>query len=325
MNENIFTEASLAESVLFQSFNNNNEMTQIITNAINKSIKLDRGYIDEQILQIERTRISPIAAKVLEAFDDEHIVLLYSTVKKIPEALPFFATKVSGKVVVFVFVNNYGTLSKANESGQRHLDISMKDLYALMEGAYVAYSYAVMPQKLQRNLGLMKLNLTTYTLMMMRILNKEYAISMDQSAYDKVAFCFAKFFAERIWMSTNDDVNITYAKSVITRGTTGVEISQVAAEYDASNIRNLEDLITFIRKISPRLNMLTLRYFMQCIITLYRPAATFGTEVLPYFMFTVTSSLLGSFIVNQAIVSDITKTVKGMNNYYQELVKALIN
>lgn len=325
MSENLFTEASLADSVLFQSFNTNSEMTLLIANAIKKSVKLDRGYIDEQILQIQRTRISPLADRVLDAFDQGNIVLLHSTVKKIPEALPFFTTKIQGKVVTFVFTNNYGTLSKANEEGQRHLIIPMKDLYVLMEGAFIAYSHATLPQKLQRSLGLMKSNLTMYTLLMMRILNKEYALSMDQSAYDKVSFCFARFFAERIWMSTNADVNITYAKSVVARGTNGVELSQLSDEYDLANILNLEDLINFIRGISPRLSTLTIRYFMQCVITLYRPAATFGTEVLPYFMFTITSSMIGSFIVNQAIISDVIKTVKGMNNYYAELVKALVN
>ena len=49
----------------------------------------------------------------------------------------------------------------------------------------------------------------------------------------------------------------------------------------------------------------------------------FSLECLPYFLFTIQSSAIGSFIVNQPMISDITKGIKGMNTFYPELVKAI--
>ena len=80
----------------------------------------------------------------------------------------------------------------------------------------------------------------------------------------------------------------------------------------------------FIATFSPRLGALNFRYFVQCFINTYKATSMFGMECLPYFLFTIQSSMIGSFIVNQPIISDITKTIKGMNNFYPELVKIII-
>ena len=61
MDGDLYTEASLSDSVIFQTFNHNAEMSQIITSALSNSIVITPEYIEEQILQIKRTNISPLA------------------------------------------------------------------------------------------------------------------------------------------------------------------------------------------------------------------------------------------------------------------------
>jgi hypothetical protein len=78
--------------------------------------------------------------------------------------------------------------------------------------------------------------------------------------------------------------------------------------YDNSNIETMEDLIKFISEMSPRMAGANFRYFLERFINTYKPAAILGLECLPYFLFVVQSSLIGSFIVNQPIITDITKT-----------------
>ena len=68
---------------------------------------------------------------------------------------------------------------------------------------------------------------------------------------------------------------------------------------------------------------LNLRYFTDYYIRTYKGSAIFGMECLPYFLFTISSALLGSFIVNQPIITDITKRIKNINIFYPELVKVL--
>ena len=232
-NDSLFTEASLTDSVIYKSFNNNAEMSKVIMSGIKDSIVLDSSYIEEQIMQIKRTRISPLADDVLEAYEKGNIVLLYSKIKKVPQALPFFAAKVQGEIKVFIFVNNYGTIAKSTvNSEQKYLNITMKDLYVLMEGAYVSYRYTVYPAKMKKSLGLMRLCSAIYTSMLLRILNKEYAISMDQDLYSKVSFCISKFFLENIWMSENSDINFSYAIGNIRNDVNRAEMLMVSEMYE---------------------------------------------------------------------------------------------
>ena len=323
-NETVFTEASLVDSVLYKSFNNNAELTGTILSAIKDSIMLDSSYIEEQLMQIRRTKISPLSDNVLKAYEDGDIVLLYSKIKKVPQALPFFATKMQGKIKVFIFVNNYGTISKsAMNSEEKYLNITMKDLYVLMEGAYTALKYALNPMQIKRTLGLMKVSCSIYTGMIIRILNKEYAVSMDQDLYDKVVFCIGKFFLQNVWMSDNKDVVFSYARNNIRNAINVAEFMQISEEMDAKNITNITQLLEYIKTMSPRLAGLNFRYFVQCYINMFKAGAMFSLECLPYFLYAIEASMIGSFLVNQPIISDITKNIKGMNTFYPELVRAI--
>lgn len=322
--DELFTEAALTDSVIYKSFNNNSEMTSTIINGIKESIKITPDYIQEQLMQIKRTRISPLSDEVLSAYNSGKITLLYSENKKIPQALPFFATKVQGKVTVFIFVNNYATIAKSEiNSSDKYLNITMKDLYVLMEGAYTALKYNTFPVNITKNLGLMKLSANIYANMIIRILNKEYAISMDQGLYDKVVFSVAYFFLKYVWMSKNESLNLSYACSCIKNAVNRAEMVTIAEQMDDLEVDDINKLMVFLKEMSSRLKSLNFRYFLQCFINTYKPAAMFGLECLPYFLFSIQSSAIGSFIVNQPMISDITKNIKGMNTFYPELVKAI--
>lgn len=323
----VFTEASLVDSVIYKSLNNNAELMKIILSAINDSIVIDSSYIQEQLLQIRRTKISPLADDVLRAYEEGKIVLLYSKTKRVPQALPFFTTKTKGEIKVFIFVNNYGTISKSDlNSDDKFLNITMKDLYVLMEGAYASYKYAMYPIKMTKSLGLMKVCCNTYVAMIMRILNKEYAIGMDKELYQKVAFIIGTFFLKSIWMSNNDDVNFTYACNSCKVGSESVNktvLMTLAEEYTSKGINSIDELIEYLKTLSPRFGGINFRYFLQCYINTYKAGAMFGMECLPYFLYTIQATMIGSFLVNQPIIYDIIKNIKSMNTFYPELVKAI--
>lgn len=325
-NESVVTEAALVDSVLYKTFNNNAELSGTILSAIKNSIIIDDSYIQEQIMQIRRTKISPLAENVLEAYQQGDIVLLYSKVVKIPQALPFFATKIRGKIKVFIFVNNYGSISQSTiNSNDKYLNITMKNLYVLLEGGYTALKYAMNPLKIKRTLGLMKISTIIYTNLILHILTKEYTISMDQDLYDKVSFCIGEFFLKNIWMSDNEDINFTYALNTIqsSRGVNRAEYLIISENMRNQEINDITKLLEFIKEFSPRLKALNFRYFVQCYINTFKAEAMFSMECIPYFLFTIETTMIGSFLVNQPIISNLIKNIKGMNTFYPELVKAL--
>ena len=202
----------------------------------------------------------------------------------------------------------------------------MKDLYVLLEGAYVAYKYATYPNKMEKSLGLMKVCTNIYVNMIMRILNKEYAIGNDRDLQQQVAFIIGLFFLKSVWMSHNDDVNFAYACNSCRIGTEGINkapLLMTMEDYNEKGIKTIEDLLGYLKTLSPRFNSLNFRYFLQCYINMFKDGAMFGLECLPYFLYSIQASMIGSFLVNQPIISDITKNIKGMNTFYPELVKTV--
>lgn len=320
---NIFQESSLNDSLVFNALNKQSTLTALVQKCIKDSIMITPLYIEEQLLQIKRSRISPLSDKVLEAYEKGRIVIVYSKVVKVPQAIPFMIIKSQGGLKAFIFVNNYGTLTK-NEKGVGHeyLSMPMKDLYVLMEGAYTALEYYAYPIQITKNLGLMKISSMIYTSMILRILNKEYAISMDITTYNRVSFCISKFFLDNIWESKNKDINTTYAMNNI-NNPNKADLLILNDSYESANITNIDLLISFLKTVTPRLEKLNLRYFTQCYLNTYKPSAIFSMECLPYFLYTIEAALVGSFIVNQPIISDITKNIKNITTFYAELSKVI--
>lgn len=321
------TEGNLSDSVLYKNFNSASKLSSTIVAAIKNSIEIDKSYIQEQLMQIQRTRLSPLVDKVLGAYENGDIVILYARKIKIPQALPFFAMKAkSGKPKVFIFVNNFASISKSDtDSDQKFLNITMKDLYALMEGAYITFKYNTNPKSFTRSLGLQKLTTKIYSQMMLMILNKEYALSMDQDLTAEITFIVSYFFMKYIWGSENEAVNIAYSLDACTQTgkyslTSTNKAEQIVEEMD-DNVTDISSLIKFIETRSKRLKGLSFRYFTQSFINTYKGTAIFAMECLPYFLFTVATSALGSFIVNTPVITNITSNIKGMNQFYPEIGK----
>lgn len=321
-------EATLTSSVGMRMFNNNKEMTIRINEVIKKGVVIEKPSIELQLYQIKRSRLSPLVDKVLTAYENQDIVLLHcGDGTKVPPGTPFVTVKSGSYIRSFVFLNNFTGIKIDKTTNVPMLDIQMKDLYALMESAYVSKKYYEYQSLLQRNLGLMKMCVVLYTNMILRILNKDYSLSMDKLAYDKVSFCISKFFLETVWEAKNPGVITQYSMANILNPDKS-ELAILEDEYDAymkaiDTPPSFIDLTRFLSERFPRLRDLHIRLFMQSYINYYKPNAMFGLDVLPYFLFIVISTILGSFVINQTIMKDIiknTNTVK-MGAFYAELSK----
>ena len=323
------TEKNLSDSELFKSFNSASKLSSTLVEAVKNGIEITEDYIQEQIHQIRRSRISPLSDKVLSAYENGNIIILYARGVKIPQAVPFFALKTkSGETKVFIFANNFSTMSlNDNESDKKYLNITMKDLYALMEGAYITWQYNTNYKSFNRALGLMKLTTKIYSRLMLLILNKEFALSMDTSLYAEVNFIISYFFMKHVWDSDNESINISYALDSLNPSdkyslSNSKSFEAIVEEMDNSNVNDISKLINFISSRSNRLKGLNFRYFTQTYINTYKGPAIFSMESLPYFLFTVSTTALGSFIVNNAVISNIINNqIKGMGNYYPEISK----
>ena len=316
--------SSLNDSIIFKTFSEHGEIMTIITKCIKNGMILDSSYIEEQILQMKRTRISPFVDKVLQTYENGQIILIYSKNVKVPQAVPFVVLKQGAAIRAFIFVNNYGTISDENKAGKNaFLNMPMKDLYVLMEGAYTALTYFQFPAQITKSLGLMRLCNTIYTEMFLRILNKQYALSLQPELYNQISFSVSKYFMEVVWEQKNKQIATSYAMANLL-SVNKADMMLTAELYDQANVTDINKLLEYIITLSPRMKNLSFRYFTEYWINTYKPGAIFALETLPYFLYVVEATMIGSFLVNQPAISQITKNIKGMNNFYQEMGKVLL-
>lgn len=310
-------ESSMSDSYIYGLFNTSNEIQTRIIKGLQNGILLDSSYIQEQIIQIQKTRISPIAENVLNAYREGRIRLVYVKDYKMTKSLPFIIHKTKdGKVKASIFISSFATLNKEEDA----LNIPMKSLYILMESAYIGLYMHDYPTIISRNTVLIKVCNYIYTQMFMRILNKEYALSLDKTLHDQISFCVSRFFLESVWELNNESYIFTYAcGSIMNPDFNSLKI--LHEEYSLAKITSLHELFEFMKKQFPRLETLTIRYFVERYINTYNGTAILAIDYLPYIFFVVINMLLGGFLVNQGTLSDIVKNTPMANKFYPELAK----
>lgn len=308
-------EASMEDSFIYKTLNSSSGLIEKIVKYIKTSTALDKTYWEEQYSQIKKGIISPLCGRVLEAYDNGLIELLYSRETKVGTSIPFIVRKKDNKIVATIFISTFSTIDKSD-----NLAIPVKQLYALMECAYVALQMQINPMKIQRNVALMKLCSTVYVEMIMRILNKEYSLILDNTLYEKVKYCVARFFIERIWEYPNKNLVDAYASNDL-KYIDNLDLDMLKTGYENFNIKDINQLIEYIKTLSPRMSELNIRYFIERFVNTYHSSALISLDYLPYVFFVIINILLGSFLISQAALNDLIKNIKGMNKFYMELSK----
>lgn len=317
MKNKYISESSMEDSYIYKSFNASNALVERIIKYVKSAVALDKTYFEEQYSQIKKTNISPLSPKVLEAFDNGIVELLYSTNTKMTISVPFIIRKSNGKVVATIFISSFSTLDKDD-----NLTIPVKQLYALMESAYVAWQLQVNPMKIQRNIGLMRLCNTIYTQMILRILNKDYALSLDKVLYDKASYAISRFFLSQVWMYPNPELIESYA-SIDLKNIENLDLSLTKQGYDSEDIKSIDDLMRFLSTLSPRMKEVNTRYFIERFINTYHGSSIMSIDYLPYLFFVIINILLSSFLISQVALNDVVKNTNGITKFYVELSKLI--
>lgn len=315
---NTFMESSMNDSFIYSMFNRSNEMQATLLKALKTGIKMDRTFIEEQVLQLQRTKVSPLIPQVLEAFFNDTIELIYVENMKLTKAIPFILHKSQTGIKASIFVSSFGTYDRENGI----LNIQAKTLYTLMETAFIAIYMQKYPMKIQRNSLITKTLNSVYTEMWMRILNREFALTLDKVNHDRVAYAISKFFLLQVVEIENKTIAENYAAGVAPN-LSYEDIVLLNSEYDKSEIATLDSLINFLKTLIPRMARMTTRYFVERYINTYGQSCILAVDYLPYMFLVMINTLLGTFIVNQPSISDIVKNTPGSSKFHSELVKMI--
>ena len=312
-------ENTMEDSLVYKTFNQANGVVDKIVKYLSSGVPLDKSYIEDQYAIIRRgAGISPLSQKVLEAFNNGGIEIVWNNTEKVGVAMPFIVRRKSdGKVVSTIFINAFATIKDDSI-----LVIPAKQLYGLMEGAYIALKLQTDPVKVMKNAELMMTTASVYTEMMARILNKEYALTLDKVLYDKVCYCIKRFYLECVWEYPNTGLVSNYASSDL-KYIQQFDLDALDATYSRMEIKTIANLLEFVKSLSPRMSDLNLRYYIERFIKTYHGASILSIDYLPYVFFVITNVVMSTFLVSQTALNDIIKNTKNINRFYSELARVM--
>lgn len=312
-------ENTMEDSLVYKTFNQANGVVDKIVKYLSSGVPLDKSYIEDQYAIIRRgAGISPLSQKVLEAFNNGDIEIIWNNTEKVGVAMPFIVRRKSdGKVVSTIFINAFATIKDDSI-----LVIPAKQLYGLMEGAYIALKLQTDPVKVMKNAELMMTTASVYTEMMARILNKEYALTLDKVLYDKVCYCIKRFYLECVWKYPNTGLVSNYASSDL-KYIQQFDLDALDATYSKMEIKTIANLLEFVKSLSPRMSDLNLRYYIERFIKTYHGASILSIDYLPYVFFVITNVVMSTFLVSQTALNDIIKNTKNINRFYSELARVM--
>ena len=312
-------ENTMEDSLVYKTFNQANGVVDKIVKYLSSGVPLDKSYIEDQYAIIRRgAGISPLSQKVLEAFNNGDIEIIWNNTEKVGVAMPFIVRRKSdGKVVSTIFINAFATIKDDSI-----LVIPAKQLYGLMEGAYIALKLQTDPVKVMKNAELMMTTASVYTEMMARILNKEYALTLDKVLYDKVCYCIKRFYLECVWEYPNTGLVSNYASSDL-KYIQQFDLDALDATYSKMEIKTITNLLEFVKSLSPRMSDLNLRYYIERFIKTYHGASILSIDYLPYVFFVITNVVMSTFLVSQTALNDIIKNTKNINRFYSELARVM--
>lgn len=299
---------SVRTTFLYESMNKSNYTDKIIRLAISKGRKLAVKDLAFEVATIQKYYKFPMKKQVMDAFEEgllKPIVFPPGIKEKVPTCLPFMLYASGAKIGAYVFIDNYKSYNKKDDT----YSIDPKKLYCLLESAYMGIIIQKHFSAVSKATYLCSEGSDIFAHIFIRVLNRKYALNIDQRAYAKVLYLAAKFFLINVLGMNDDDVTNGYALKVA-KGSTDIMMREVDMKFAEANA--YESIYTFIEAIRENSHMLsqslaelTTREFITDFVAMYHASSLFALEHLSYFMFLISSVVTGAYLHNQAVLEEI--------------------
>lgn len=292
---------SIRETYIFSQMNKDgfiDKKLAVFTNP-NTAIFVTPQMLEEQILHINKTFKYPAKMAVLEAFKNGTlvpIILKHGVRERMPVSIPFLVAKNRSKALVFI--DNYAQINKMGD-----IDIDYKKLYCLLESAYLS-----MEGIKRNNTQIISKGSMIFAHVFTRVLNKQFSLNTNRSAMNKIIFLASKFFLYNHLGMTDQNMVFNYALKNC-NSATAILMRDVDEEFGPECFENIS---TFLTKLSTTpykfvsgFENITTRDFLASFAGMYGQSTILGLESLEYFLFMISSVVIGAYLNNQVILEDI--------------------
>jgi len=228
-----------------------------------------------------------------------------------------FLSKSQNKYITYVFVDKYITVSRDNV-----MNIQSPVLRDLLIGAIISNKLKTNYQMIASNDYMQKTLMNLYTKFIMRIINRQFAISSDKIAWDILVYWINRFFLNIVLGANNTPENIENMAKSDFKYIDELKYDEIKQTYDIANPQKISQLLDLLKTVSVRMKSLYLGSFLSDWFNYYYYPAALAPDTLEYLIFMIILLLSGNNIISIA-ASDIVKEQKGIKTFRAELLKLI--
>jgi hypothetical protein len=316
----LFNESKLGESIIFKKFDEADNVLERAKKLIGGDGRiLTREDIESQYMSI-RQYADSFSKAALSAFDNGTIKLIYAEVpKNAPwtQAIPFLSFRQGNKLTTYIFMNEYAGLNR-----QGKFTIVPATLNILFRSAFAANRIKENNDRVVSNQYFQKVTMEIYGKIIARVFMREYLAGSDRVLMDGLNYLIHRFFLAKVFESVEQPESIEKLATLHFRFIDDLKYSELRALYNNTNPQNFQEFIEMVKPLSPRMDNLTLKIFMDRFLIMYHGPALLAIENYEYLIFMIIALLTGGNIISIGAHELVAET-KNIKSFNSELLKLI--
>jgi hypothetical protein len=308
----------ITDSEIFKQIIANGKVVSSIKEVHIQRDKVDLGKLDEPLNVISRRVNFGTKSKVVQSLKSGDVVFIHNPIIDLPKYLNTFGKAGSGgKVVSLVDIQHYVRTNKETEM----YDMYPKTMFALAQNGMILNELINNWNRYTTNMVILKQGAIVYSKMVGKIMDKLFAINIDEFKQDLINFLLAKFFLIGMCDKVDGDTidNIAY-NACFNRSSLKLIKEEEGKLVDEDTFTNVFSLFNSMKEIKG-MHSLGIRSFVENWARMYGEASLLALDYLPSFLSVIFGSVVNGNITKDFIIESVAG--KFINNIYTEFSKLL--
>lgn|GEM_PF-2184269 len=289
----------ITDSAIFNQVVKNAKVMNSIGNI---NVQRDMVTFDkiEEPLQVIRKRMNfPTKVKSLNYLETGKVILIDNPEYSLPKYLNTLGRVHNGNLVAVVDISQFARFSSTTNS----YDVFPKTLFSLIQNGTILLELINNWNRFNNNINLIKYGSITYAKLVAKVMDKLFAISINNFKQDTVMFFLAKFFLINMCDKAPSETIDNIAHSACLNRSSLQMIKEEESSFTEDAYDDIFKLFENMKNIKG-LNSLNVRSFIENWARMYGEASLLALDYLPCFYSMIFSSIVNGNINKDFIIEN---------------------
>jgi len=289
---------SLHDSELFKIMDDNNKYTDLIK-TLKTPVNLDNNSVDllklsEFLDRVKRRFSFNLKNLILKELSNNNLILINESLSNnmtVPNAIPTVVVGMDNGIKSLCFVTNH---IKETKEGEYNVT-SPLEFYGIMEIGTInrQLTFSNIENNLTSNIEILELISKSMSKLMVKILDKLFAVRMDSSLSAMLYFLTAKYYLMNVMgiNNENSEVDLIAVRSNPYADIDNDQLIKTAEYISEEKFYSLTNFLNSLSEIN-ELKNLNLSKFAENWMKLYGESSILSLEYFPFTLHMIFSSLM---------------------------------